>query len=57
MYHLVKGLLEVRCAHAFGYMSVRRMREEELSLSSQSSTDVFLPINVLLTAVHNPNVT
>lgn len=55
--HLIEGLLQVWCAHAFCNVSVCRMGQEELPLSSQSSTDVFLPVNVLLTAVHHPDVT
>lgn len=44
-------------AHALGQVSVRRMGQEELSLCSHSSTNVFFPIDVFLTSVHNANVT
>lgn len=54
--HLVERLLQVWCAHAFCNVSVCRVRQEELPLSSQSSTDVFLPVDVLLTAVHHADV-
>lgn len=54
--HLVERLLQVWCAHAFCNVSVRRVRQEELPLSSQSGTDVFLPVDVLLTTVHHPDV-
>lgn len=46
----------MRRAHALCYVPVRRVRQEELPLSSQSSADVFLSIDVLLAAVHHPNV-
>lgn len=54
--HLIERLLQMWCAHAFCNVSVSRVRQEELPLSSQSSTDVFLSIDVLLTAVHHPDV-
>ncbi|TNN63059.1 hypothetical protein EYF80_026675 [Liparis tanakae] len=43
-------------AHAFGNVSVRRVGQEELPLSSQSSANVFLSIDVLLTAVHHADI-
>lgn len=55
-WHLVECLLQVRRAHALCYMSVGGMGQEELPLSSQSSADVFLSIDVFLTAVHHPDV-
>lgn len=55
--YLIEGLLQVWCAHAFSDVSVRRVGQKELSLSSQSRANVFFTIDVLLTAVHNPNVT
>lgn len=55
--HLIEGLLQVWCAHAFCNVSVCRVGQEKLPLSSQSSGDVFLPIDVLLTAVDHPDVT
>lgn len=54
---LIERLLQVWCAHAFCNVSVCRMGQEELPLSSQSSSNVFLPINVLLTAVDHSDVT
>lgn len=44
------------CAHTLCYMSVGRVGEEELPLCGQSSTNVLLPINVFLAAVHHTNV-
>lgn len=55
--HLVEEFLQVGGAHAVSHVSVRRVRQEELPLSLQSCCDVFPPIDVLLTAVHHPNVT
>lgn len=55
--HLVEDLLQKGGAHAVGQVSIGRVRQEELSLSLQSRRDVFPPINVLLTAVHHPDVT
>lgn len=54
--HLVEDFLQVGGAHAVSQVSVGRVRQEELPLSLQCCTDVFLPINVLLTAIHHPNV-
>lgn len=54
--HLVENFLQVRCSHTVGQVSVCRMWQEELPLSSHSSSDVFPPINVFLTAVHHPDV-
>lgn len=57
MSHLIECLLQVGSAHALCNVSVCRMGQEELPLSSQSSANVFLPINVLLTAIHHADVT
>ena len=53
---LVEGLLEVRGAHAFGQMPVPGMGHEELPFGRHGRVDVLLPIDVLLTSVHHPNV-
>lgn len=56
MSHLIERLLQVWRAHTFCDVPICGVRQEELPLSSQSSTDVFLPVNILLTAVHHPDV-
>ena len=53
---LVEGFLQVRRSHALGQVPVSRVRQEELPLGSQRRTDVLLPVDVLLTAVHHPDV-
>lgn len=53
---LVEGFLQVRCAHALCDVPVSRVRQEELPLSGQRGADVFLSIDVLLTAVHHADV-
>ena len=55
--HLIEDFLEVGGAHTVGQVSVRRMGEEELSLSSHGSVDVLPAIDVLLAPVHHADVT
>lgn len=55
--HLIEDFLEVGSAHAVCQVSIRRVREKELPLSSYSSINVFLPIYVLLAPIHHTNVT
>ena len=54
---LVQGPLQVRGAHALGYVAVGRVRQEELPLGGESHADVLPSVNVLLTTVHHPDVT
>lgn len=54
---LIESFLQVWSSHTLCQVSVCRMGQEELSLCSQSSLDVLLSINVLLAAVHHPDVT
>lgn len=55
--HLVEHFLQARGAHFISHVPVRWVGEEELPLSLQSSLDIFLPIDVLLTAIHHPDIT
>lgn len=55
--YLVEDFLQVGGSHAVGQVSVRWVRQEELPLSLQRRSDVFLPVDVLLTAIHHPDVT
>lgn len=54
--YLIENLLQVGGTHAISQVSVGRVGEEELPLCRHGSGDVLLPINVLLTPVHHPNV-
>ena len=54
--HLVEDLLEPRGAHLFGHMSVGGVGHEELPLSLEGRLNVLLTVDVLLTAVHHPDV-
>ena len=54
--HLVEDLLEPRGAHLVRHVSVGSVGHKELLLSLEGRLDVLLPINVLLTAVHHPDV-
>lgn len=55
--HLIKNFLEVGRAHAFSQVSVSRVGEEELPLSSNSSINILLSIDVLLASVNHTDVT
>lgn len=55
--HLVEDFLQVGGTHTVSQVSVGGMWEKELSLSSHSSSDVFLSIDVLLAPVHHTDVT
>lgn len=55
--YLVEGFLQVRCTHAVSQVSVGRMRQEELPLCTQSRLNVLLSFDVLLAAVHHPDIT
>lgn len=55
--HLIEDFLQVGGTHTVSQVSVGRMWEKELSLSSHSSSDVFLSIDVLLAPVHHTDVT
>lgn len=55
--YLVEGFLQMRCTHAVSQVSVCRMRQEELPLCSQSRFNVLPSFNILLTAVHHPDIT
>lgn len=55
--HLIEDFLEVGSAHTVGQVSVCRMGEKELPLSSHSCIDVLPAIYVLLAPVHHTDVT
>lgn len=44
------------CSHTLRHVSVRRVGQEELPLGRQSRTNVLLPVDVFLAAVHHTNV-
>ena len=46
----------MRRAHSLRYVSVGRVRQEELPLGGHGGADVLLPVDVLLTAVHHADV-
>lgn len=55
--HLIEDFLEVGSAHTVSQVSVCRVREKELPLSSHGSIDVLLAIYVFLAPVHHADVT
>lgn len=55
--HLVQASLQTRGAHFLRHVPVRRVGQKELSLGVQGGLDVLLAVDVLLTAIHNSNIT
>ena len=55
--HLIENSLQAGGAHFFSHVPVTWVGQEELPLRVHRCLDVFLPIDVLLTAVHHSNVT
>ena len=53
---LIKGPLEVGCAHPVGKVTIGIVTQKELSLIGHGSLDVLTSVNVLLATVHHTNV-